>query len=377
MSGIQSLTIYSMKKLVYKKFTLDTFKFFLTSLFIIGSIVWVIQAINFFDYVTEDGHGLKVYVIFTFLNFPKIIHRILPFILLLSIFFTIISYEFKNELNIFWINGISKIEFTNKLLKFSIFIMLFQIVLGSIISPSFQFKSRNFLKNSNIDFFSSLIKEKKFINIAKNFTLFIEKQNTDGSYSNIFVDDSTKKISRTIMAKNGIMINSEKEKIFKLFEGKIINDDGININIFNFDVVDLNLKDLTSKTITVHKIQEIDTLSLAGCFIKIKKFNKSFECNKELNNEMKQELLKRLYKPIYIPVITIICCLLLISSKSIPNYKRYINFIFLISFLILVISEASLRYSSSSNISMMVYLFMPLIFFLLAYMTLYKKIENA
>jgi lipopolysaccharide export system permease protein len=371
------LILFSMKKLVYKKFTLDTLKFFITSLLIMGLIVWVIQAINFFDYVTEDGHGLKVYVGYTILNFPKIIHRILPFILLISIFFTIISYEFRNELIILWINGISKIEFANKLIKFSILIMLLQTMLGSIISPSFQFKSRNFLKESNIDFFSSLIKEKKFINVAKDFTLFLEKKNNDGSYSNIFVDDSRKDISRTILAKNGILINSEKEKIFKLFNGKIINDDGININIFNFDVIDLNLKNLNSKTITVHKIQEIDTFSLAGCFFKIKKFNKSFECNKELNNEMKQELIKRLYKPIYIPVVTAICCLLLISSKSKSNYKKYIYFIFLLSFLILVFSEASLRYSGSSNISMIVYLVMPLIFFSLSYMTLYKRVENA
>ena len=28
---------------------------------IMGLIVWTMQAVNYFDFVSEDGHGLKVY----------------------------------------------------------------------------------------------------------------------------------------------------------------------------------------------------------------------------------------------------------------------------------------------------------------------------
>ena len=100
-----------MKKLVFRKFVLDVLIFFIFSILIMGLIVWTIQAINFFDFVSEDGHGLKVYFLYTLLNFPKIIHRILPFMFFISLFFTIIKYELNNELSIFWINGISKIKF--------------------------------------------------------------------------------------------------------------------------------------------------------------------------------------------------------------------------------------------------------------------------
>ena len=110
-------------------------------------------------------------VFYTILNFPKIIHRILPFILFISIYYTILNYELRNELNIFWINGISKINFANKLILLSVLLMIFQILLGSYISPTSQLKARNYLKNSNIDFFTSLIKEGKFINIGKQFIL--------------------------------------------------------------------------------------------------------------------------------------------------------------------------------------------------------------
>ena len=152
-------------------------------------IVWTLQAVNYFDFVTEDGHGLKVYFSYTILNFPKIINRILPFIFFISLFYIIINYELRNELNIFWVNGVSKIQFLNRLVIFSIYLMIFQLFMSNFISPISQFKARDYLKNSNIDFFTSLIKEGKFINIAKDLTIFIDKENSDGSYNNIFIED--------------------------------------------------------------------------------------------------------------------------------------------------------------------------------------------
>ena len=73
-----------MKKLIFRKFTQDTLVFFITSILVMGLIVWTLQAVNYFDYVTKDGHGLKVYF-YSMLNFPKIINRILPFIFYLSV----------------------------------------------------------------------------------------------------------------------------------------------------------------------------------------------------------------------------------------------------------------------------------------------------
>ena len=50
--------------------------------------------------------------------------------------------------------------------------MIFQIINGAFFSPSSQFKARSLLKNSNIDFFTSLIKEGKFINVVSGLNNF-------------------------------------------------------------------------------------------------------------------------------------------------------------------------------------------------------------
>ena len=311
------------------------------------------------------------------MNFPKIIHRILPFIFFVSLFYTIINYELKNELNIFWINGISKINFANKLILLSIILMLFQILLGSYFSPLSQYKARDYLKNSNIDFFTSLLKEKTFINVAKGLTIFINKKNKDGSYEDIFLDDSTKNNSKMIYAKSGTLIDNEKQKVFKLLDGRVINNENSKINVFDFDQIDFNLQNLISNTITIPKIQEISTITLLSCFINIKKNkNEDFECEKNIKKEIKQELLKRLHKPIYIPIISVLCCFLIIYSKNKINYKKNNNFIFVVTFIVLLISEASLRYSVSSELSFIIYMLTPLFIFIFAYLIFYRMVKN-
>jgi lipopolysaccharide export system permease protein len=49
--------LFSMKKLIFRKFYTDISTFFLASILVVGLIVWTIQAVNYFDFVTEEGHG--------------------------------------------------------------------------------------------------------------------------------------------------------------------------------------------------------------------------------------------------------------------------------------------------------------------------------
>ena len=97
-----------MKKLIFRNFAIDTLNFFLIMCLTVGLIVWILQAVNYFDFVSQDGHGLKTYFSYIILNFPKIIHRIIPFIFFITLFYVLNDYEIKNELLIFWTYGITK-----------------------------------------------------------------------------------------------------------------------------------------------------------------------------------------------------------------------------------------------------------------------------
>ena len=113
-----------MNKLLYRKLSLDIIYFFLAASVSITLIIWVIQAVNFLDIVSEDGHSLKVYFAYSILSLPKIFSRILIFIFFISCFYIINKYEENNEILVFWTNGIKKISLINFILRFSILFII-------------------------------------------------------------------------------------------------------------------------------------------------------------------------------------------------------------------------------------------------------------
>ena len=151
------------EKIVFKKFLTQNSYFFLLTSLSITFIVWAIRAVNNLDIVSEDGHSFFIYINYTLLVFPKIFGQVLPIIFFASLFYNIIKYENNNELKIFWINGINKINFYNVVLRYTFLFFIIQIFLSTVLSPYMQNKAREFIQDSTLDFFPSLFQEKKFI----------------------------------------------------------------------------------------------------------------------------------------------------------------------------------------------------------------------
>ena len=112
-----------------------------------------------------------------------------PLSFLYPYFIFLTKYEKNNELLIFWTNGITKENFTKTIIKFSLIYLIIQILLTTIIVPKSQNLARSFIRTSTIDFFPSLLKEKKFIDTVENLTIFIGKKNNKGEMFNIFLKD--------------------------------------------------------------------------------------------------------------------------------------------------------------------------------------------
>ena len=369
-----------MKKLLFRNFIKNTLNFFIIMCLSISLIVWVIQAVGFLDFVTEDGHGLYVYFLYSFLNFPKMVSRILPFVFFISLFYQLSQYELRNELLIFWSNGITKLSFVNVIISYSLIIFLLQLFLGGYVSPLGQNEARSLLRNSNIDFFPSLIKEGKFIDTVSNLTIFIQSKDNFGNYDNIFLKEDIVNTglneSQIIYAKKGFLVNEKTNRYFKLRDGEIVNNKEGKITKFSFESIDFNLIKYISKSTTYPKIQGTSSEALYRCLLyyfklNLKKFKHEYlNCNETSIKPISQEFLKRFYKPLYIPLIALVGSLLLIRSKESRDYTKYKLFLFLITFLIIVFSEIMLRYSTESLTGLLFFTIFPLLTFSLIYIFL-------
>jgi len=375
-----------MKKLIFKKFAKDIFQFFLLVSISISLIVWVIQAVNFLDIVTEDGHGFRVYFLYTLLSLPKIFSKILPFIYFISIFYIILKYENNNELIIFWTIGIKKLDFVNILLIFSIFYLILQLTLTTFVVPKTLDKARSYIRSSNLDLYSSIIQEKKFIDAVKNLTIFVEEKNINGELKNIFLKEQIKDNEyQIIFAKKGIIVNKNNKSNLLLFDGKIINNTNDKTNSFEFSETELNLSKFSTHTTTHPKIQEITTYDVIACIVKVKNFPSSFIIDKfktkkklincKINNIKIsfQETFKRIILPFYLPVLTLIASLIIIKSKDDYEFFKYKIGLFILGVITIIISEISIRYSSSNIIENIYLVSLPILLFFFIY--IYFKIK--
>tara|TARA_B100001057_G_scaffold447164_1_gene486426 strand:- start:8795 stop:9925 length:1131 start_codon:yes stop_codon:yes gene_type:complete len=369
------------KKLIFKKFFIDNTYFFLSSIFTVGVIVWVIQAVNFLDFVTEDGHGLGVYIKYSILNFPKILSRLFPLIFFISIFYTINKFEQNNELKIFWINGINKIKFIKNLIFYSLSSLIFLYLLTSLIVPWSQNKSRVYLQESNIDFFPSLISEKKFIDTVDSLTIYIEKKVEKEIYENIFIKDTDKEKIKFIYANKGKLINKPDERIFKLFNGKIINVNDGKVTAFDFKTTNFDLGKYLTKSTTDFKLQEKKTTFILNCYINYFLLNKKYyydaiNCNDPAIKEMQKELFSRLVKPLFLPVITLSLCFLLLFPKENLHYRFSRMWVFFLGLFIIIFAEFSSSLTVRNFLFFKISLGLPFLFFLIQYIFLNNRINR-
>ncbi len=373
-----------MKKLIFKKLTKDISYFFFVSIISVATIVWIIQAVNFLDLISEDGHSLKVYFSYTLFSLPKIISKILPFIFLISLFYIIINYELNNELIIYWINGITKMNFVNVIVKISLIYFFIQLFLTTIIVPYSLDKGRSFFRTSNVDLFTSIIKEKKFIDTVENLTIFVDKKNKNFLENIIIKEKINNKKSQIIVAQNGEIVDGDNfEKKIILNNGKIINTEDDNQNIIDFSKFNLDLSKFNTKTVTHPKTQEMNTINLLKCIKIINEYkdndpnvkDKNFftGCNLGIKDPILEEFLKRFFSPFFIILLGLSASLIIISTKDEMNYKLKNLVKFIIGIFVIIVSEIILATPITKISNIVFYFLVPLIIFSALYLYIFYQ----
>jgi len=376
-----------MKKILFRKLLFDCLIFFSITLISASIIIWVFQAVNFLDIMVEDGRDYLVYVNYSLLNFPKIITRIFPFALFFSFSYVLSKYELNNELMILWNFGINKIQLINFFLIFSFFLMIFQILLTSYFVPKSQNISRQLLKSSNVDFFESFIKPKKFNDNIKGLTIYSDEKDDQGNLKNIYLKKETGGGSFQITySKSGYFKTIGESKILILNNGETINSINNKLSNFNFTQSELSLAQLDSNIIKVDKIQETSTSDLLECleryldFSSLSKKTKSTRkiqnCTIENLDNIYKEIYKRFIIPFYIPILILISTCLIIYSKESINYSRYRILIFLIGLSIIIFSETTLKFVQNTFLFNMKLVVIPLAIFAILYLVILLKTQK-
>jgi len=367
-----------MKKILYKSLFKDCFIFFLISLFSAAIIIWVFQAVNYLDLMVDDGRDFLVYINYTLLNFPKILTKLIPFVIFFSIFYIISKYETNNELMILWNIGINKIELVNFFLKLSLVILVLQLFLTTFLVPSFQDLSRKLIRNSELSFEESLFKPKKFNDTIKNLTIYIDNKDQNNFLENVYIKkDINENSFQVTFAKKGKFIKKGNNNVLELYNGETINKNDNKISNFTFSKSDFYFLENETGILEFNKIQEMSTIDMFACLNKILNLNlkifgevtenNKHNCSIEGIGNIYKELYKRFILPLYVPILILITQLLIIKNKENKNYSKFKIIIFLFGFFLIIFSESSLKMVQNNIIDNFDIIFFPIILGLFFY----------
>ena len=376
-----------MKKILFRKLLYDCLTFFIVTLISASIIIWVFQAVNYLDIIVEDGRDFSVYIKYSLVNFPKIITKILPFAVFFSFCYVLNRYEQNNELIIFWNFGVHKIDLIFFFVKFSIILMIFQLILTSFVVPNSQKYARFLIKSSSVDFFESFIKPKKFNDNVRGLTIYADEKTNDGKLKNIYLKkDNARKKYQITLAKTGEFKKINKVNVLVLYDGQTLNVINNKVTNFNFSKSDFILSQFDADIIVQDKIQETATIDHFNCLDKIYKINNSFLKNysKEINpnctidnlRNIYQELYKRLVVPLFTPILILIALLLILNSKENVSYDKKKLIIFLVGFFTIIYSESSIKFIENHLQSNLYISLVPILISFIIFMTLRVKLKT-
>ena len=369
-----------MKKILFRKLLIDYLTFAFFALISTSLVIWVFQAVNYLDIMIEDGRDYVVYLKFSLLNFPKIVSKILPFILFFSIFYVTIKYELNNELIIFWNFGVHKMQIINFIFLVSIFLMFLQIFLASFIVPITQDSARSFLRSSSVNFYENFIKPQKFNDTIRGVTIYSEGKNTDGKLQNLYIKRELKNNEYQITyAKSGEFKEISNTPVLVLYNGATITTKNKDHSNISFSKSDFVLSNIETNTTTYIKTQEISSNKLIKCILMFYKSNKFATDVENCSSKNFYNILKEFYKrfiiPIYIIILSLIPFFLILLSKESQNYNRIRLFTFLVGFAVIIFSETTIKFISSSIIQNIILSIIPIFLFFLIYIFFYFKFK--
>ena len=349
------------KHKIFKYFFLEFIKIFLLISLSLSILIWMTQAARLLELITEFGNPISIYIKYILLIYPKIYESIFILCFAISMFFLINKFEESNELNIYWLSGISKNSIINFSVKIGALMIVIYIFLSAFITPWTSGKSRMVLAQSKFSLINSLVKENNFNSPLKDLTIYVNKNDNKGNLQNVFIYEKT----RTIIAKTGEVLSNGEGNYLKLYNGITHEKNNENINVINFES--------TIFDFSKYQMRNIKTLKFSERSTKWLYINRNLNNNKV--NEIREEFNKRLIKPFFILLICLVSCFLLYSNSEKVNLKKLKLTIYISSVLLIIINQIILGKSGDKIIYSYFYLGAILLFSLLTYLVLKKFIN--
>jgi lipopolysaccharide export system permease protein len=364
---------------IFQNFFKEIIRTFLIIVLGLSLIALTVRAVSFLKLVVDNGYSLYTYFQYSILNLFGIAPKFIPLAFLVAITIFILRHIDDSEFIILWSSGVKKIQIVNLFLFTSAVVLIFYLILSVFLTPIALNKSRQLLSQDKFNSFLPTVRAQQFSDSFKGFTFIVGKK-IENNIQKIFLHDTgnnLKKLSANVSNVSSTVIVALNGTIDKrrmiLFDGQIISSkNNFEENeIIKFEQLNIDLSDLATTTIKQPKLQETSTLKLINCFVSSKVNSKI--CKEDAKKEILPILMRRIILPFYIPVVTLICSILLLRNQKLNINKI---FVFICSFVVLILTELIIRYTGLNNTLRLIYIIAPFSFLTIFYLVLIYKFSK-
>ena len=248
---------------IYRNYFIEIIRTFFLIILGLSLIALTVRAVNFLELVVDSGYPVPTYFLYSFLNIFGIAPKFVPLSFLISIIVFIVKHKNDSELIILWTSGVEKIKLVNLILLSSFFVMIFYLIMSIFLTPAALNKSRVLLSKDNLNSFLPTIRSQVFTDSFKGFTFKVDKK-INNEIEGIFLHDTGNNLknlstntsnvtSTSIIAEKGVV----DERNIYLIKGQIISSKkGNNLEIIDFDELNINLKNLTQLQLKNQKFKK-------------------------------------------------------------------------------------------------------------------------
>ena len=331
------------KNKIFQYFFIEFFKIFLLVSLSFSLLIWFAQAARLLDLITEFGNPVSVYMKYLLYSYPKILNNTYLLNFIISLFFLFAKLENQNEIQIYWLSGISKFKIYYICLKIGLVVLLINITLSNFLAPWSSYQGRLSLGSSKFTLINALVKESNFNSPLEGLTIYVDKNDKKGNLQGIFIYEK----SRTITAVTGQVLSDGNTSYLKLFNGTTQEKTGNTIDFIKFNETTFDFSKYQLKNTSYPKFNERNFKWLTENI-------KNIEIPENRKQEIREEINSRLIKPFIIIILTCLVGFLLHSNNEKINSKKLKFLIYSSSVAFLIINQIALGLSSK-NIAMTYY----------------------
>ena len=272
------------------------------------SIVWLMQALRYIDFIVNQGVSIVLFLKLTLLLVPWLLLTIIPPAFFCAVIFTYNKLHSDSELVVMQTMGLDKWRLTQPALRVGLCITAIAYLISFYLQPlSYQaFRDTQlFLRNNYV---SILLQEGVFSSPVSGLTVFIRERRDDGLLKGILVQDSRKSGSAiTMMADRGVLVQTPSGPRFLLEQGNRQEMSKGKLSFLNYDSYTLDISLYT-------KAAQPSTPDIQALFLPdLMRYDATI--SQQENGRRRAEMHGRFLWPAYIITLTFIALAVMLSGQ--------------------------------------------------------------